>query len=527
VGDGVSWEEVDLYYYWDADWWRGFYPEEFRTPRAMTPSGELAYGLQVSQAFFRQIVGINGYNGRGTTIHGIAHAGYRWDNAAYADGFCECLYFGDGSLVNGIPTMWYNVGFKNLTTLEIVGHEITHGFTSSTSALDYWGQSGGLNEATSDIFGKAIFWWDRAGRPDFVPTPTTDDDWKIGDGLYVTANGVEPLRDMKRPSRDRFSQDYADVPVPRDLEDVHYLSGPLNRWFYFASVGVKPETDPDTDGQSQRLAEGWPWPIGSDKAFRIWSKSAPSLAHWANYADAAWTAIRVAQQQYGDNSLEAHATKATMAAIGAFPRNQMEAVVTRINKTDVTPGELVELRGGGFYPNSIVLVGGVAAEITNINEQWIEFKAPDSDGGPVTVENGRGLAWSAYTLNIHRAPTITSLTATPSAFLAGASVTVSWATERSESTTLNGQPVPPSGTLVFQPVASTTYKLTATSKSGLAVERMVEVELKNPDLNVDGVVDPYDVIEIAKNWGKPGKTDLNGDGTTDALDIAILSNNIK
>ncbi len=39
---------------------------------------------------------------------------------------------------------------------DVVGHELSHGFTHFTSGLFYYYQSGAINESLSDIFGEFI-----------------------------------------------------------------------------------------------------------------------------------------------------------------------------------------------------------------------------------------------------------------------------------------------------------------------------------------------------------------------------------
>ena len=64
-------------------------------------------------------------------------------NASWSDA-CFCMRFGDGSAASGIGS---------LVSLDVAGHEMTHGVTSRTARLVYSGESGGLNESTSDVIG--------------------------------------------------------------------------------------------------------------------------------------------------------------------------------------------------------------------------------------------------------------------------------------------------------------------------------------------------------------------------------------
>lgn len=85
------------------------------------------------------------------------HYGTRYNNAFWDDG-CFCMTYGDGD----------GTAFGPLVSLDVAGHEMSHGVTSKTAALTYSGEPGGLNEATSDIFGA---WW--SGTRTTPPTPGT------------------------------------------------------------------------------------------------------------------------------------------------------------------------------------------------------------------------------------------------------------------------------------------------------------------------------------------------------------------
>src|SRR5687768_16284982 len=52
-------------------------------------------------------------------------------------------------------------------SLDIVGHEINHGFTEFHSGLEYEGESGGLNETFSDIAGTIAEFYEEGDEADF------------------------------------------------------------------------------------------------------------------------------------------------------------------------------------------------------------------------------------------------------------------------------------------------------------------------------------------------------------------------
>jgi Zn-dependent metalloprotease len=123
-----------------------------------------------------------------------------WDGSA--------MYFGDGAST-----------FYPLVSLDVTSHEISHGYTEQNSGLEYSGQSGGMNEAYSDIAGEAAEFYDR-GAADFL----------VGRDIVKTSAGIgDALRYMCNPPQDGGSIDNA-ANYTSSL-DVHYSSGVYNKSF--------------------------------------------------------------------------------------------------------------------------------------------------------------------------------------------------------------------------------------------------------------------------------------------------------
>lgn len=133
------------------------------------------------------------------------HYGMNYENA-YWDG--QQMTFGDGE------DMMYP-----LVSLGVGAHEISHGFTEQHSNLEYYGQSGGMNEAFSDMAAQAAEYYSVGLNS-----------WQIGPEIMKEDSGYDALRYMDKPSRDGMSIDNAD-----DYYgglDVHFSSGVYNRFFY-------------------------------------------------------------------------------------------------------------------------------------------------------------------------------------------------------------------------------------------------------------------------------------------------------
>ncbi len=97
--------------------------------------------------------GRNGIFGTGAGSFNRVHYGSGYVNAFW-DG--TKMTYGDGD----------GVEFGPLVSLDVAGHEMTHGVTEHTANLTYSGESGGLNESTSDIFGTMVeFYANNANDP--------------------------------------------------------------------------------------------------------------------------------------------------------------------------------------------------------------------------------------------------------------------------------------------------------------------------------------------------------------------------
>lgn len=130
------------------------------------------------------------------------HYQTNYDNAFW-DG--SSMTFGDGY-----------TSFYPLVSLDVVSHEVSHGFTEQNSGLVYFGQSGGINESFSDIAGEAAEFFVRGSN-----------DWLVGADITKSQTA---LRYFETPSQDGQSIDSADQ-FYSGL-DVHYSSGVFNRAFY-------------------------------------------------------------------------------------------------------------------------------------------------------------------------------------------------------------------------------------------------------------------------------------------------------
>ena len=255
------------------------------------------WGLMNTYDMLKMAMGWLSLDGHNTATYIAAHVNTAYDNAYYSD-TCKCMFIGDGS------------SFTSLGAIDVIGHEMGHGVTAATSNLTYAGESGGLNESSSDINGEMVEAYARAGGTG-TSIPAGGNDWGVG--KEISRNGT-PLRYMFKPSKDGSSPDAWSTSLKR--LDVHYSSGPNNRMFYFLAQGSN--ATPSSDFYSKYLLRkpAAMSGIGTDKAYRIWFKAATTkFTASTNYADARAKMVLAAQELYGANSREHKAVQRAYAAI--------------------------------------------------------------------------------------------------------------------------------------------------------------------------------------------------------------------
>ncbi|MEV7355823.1 MULTISPECIES: M4 family metallopeptidase [unclassified Kitasatospora] len=240
------------------------------------------YGAAATWDYYKNTFGRNGIKNNGVGAASRVHYGSNYVNAFWDDS-CFCMTYGDGS------------GNTNpLTAIDVSGHEMTHGVTSATANLNYSGESGGLNEATSDIFGTMVEW--------SANLPADPPDYLIGEKLNIFGNG-KPLRYMDKPSKDGSSADswYSGV----GNLDVHYSSGIANHFFYLLSEGSGAKVVNGVSYNSPTSNGSTVTGIGRTKAAAIWYRALTVyMTSTTNYKAARTATLKAATDLYGATSTE-------------------------------------------------------------------------------------------------------------------------------------------------------------------------------------------------------------------------------
>jgi bacillolysin len=288
--------------------------------------------------------GVDGAGGPGTTT-AAANSGISLITSR--------VHFGSSGRYNN--AFWYNnqmsygdgdgVNFSPLTTIDICGHEMTHGVTERTANLTYQGESGALNESMSDVFGAMVELYSDGGT-------VSADTWKIGEDAYTPGTSGDALRYMDNPhlasnggftsndDPDHYSERYTGT---ADYGGVHTNSGIANHVFYLAAAG-------GTHHLSGVTVTG----MGTTDAARIWYRALTSyMTSGTNFSGARTATLNAASAIFGSTSAQYNTVAQAWCAAG------IGSCVSGTPTPTPTPGgcgtEL--LTNGGFEGSAAPWVG--------------------------------------------------------------------------------------------------------------------------------------------------------------------------
>lgn len=263
------------------------------TSDTATVGVDAQYGTAVTWDYYLNVHGRNGIANDGKGAYNRVHYSRKYNNAFWSDS-CFCMTYGDGD----------GTTFNPFDSLDVAGHEMSHGVTSRTANLTYSGESGGLNEATSDIFGTMVEY--------YANNPGDPGDYLIGEMLYKSnPNGTKALRYMYNPDADGYSKGCWSSTL--GSLDVHYSSGVANHFFYLLAEGSAPAAGPASPTCSTGLSVTG---IGRDKAEKIWYRALTVyMTSSTKYAGARTATINAANDLYGAGSVEATTVATAWSAV--------------------------------------------------------------------------------------------------------------------------------------------------------------------------------------------------------------------
>jgi Zn-dependent metalloprotease len=254
---------------------------------------EAYFYMGATYDFFWEVFTRNSIDDEGMPLNGTVHYGREYDNAFW-DG--QQMIFGDGD----------GEQFQPFTrSVDVIGHELTHGITQNEAGLIYWKQAGALNEHISDVFGSLI--------KQYLNKQKTDQaDWLIGAELFMPGVKGVAIRSMKAPGT-AYGYPVPDPVLGRDpqpahmrnyvntIQDsggVHINSGIPNHAFYLAAVSIG----------------GYAW----ETVGRIWYEAlrSPLLGRTTQFRAFARLTVTAAQQLFGATGSRAQAVRQGWAQVG-------------------------------------------------------------------------------------------------------------------------------------------------------------------------------------------------------------------
>ncbi|HZV69226.1 MAG TPA: M4 family metallopeptidase [Saprospiraceae bacterium] len=239
--------------------------------------------------------GWDGSNASMNSFHGAY--GVTYANACW-DCWADVAIFGIG------PT---SSNFDDWNTLDIVGHEFTHGVVKDEINSPYSYEQGALNESFADIFGEMV--------------EQTTEGWNAQTSAWLVGEDKSPIRDFETPGVYNHPDTYkgtnwfnlATCAVPNSSNDncgVHTNSGVQNHWFYILAHG---ETNTNDNGDTYSVSG-----LGIEKARDItYDNLTYYMTPSSGYLQARNGSIQSAEDLYGVCSNEAIQTAKAWYAVGA------------------------------------------------------------------------------------------------------------------------------------------------------------------------------------------------------------------
>ncbi len=243
--------------------------------------------LSKTYDYYKNKFNRNSIDNKGMNVEGFIHAGKNFNNAFWRDDL-GAMFFGDGD----------GRVFSPLSkSLDIVGHEVSHGVTSKESNLKYEKESGALNESFSDIMGVAI-----EGK-----------NFQLGEDCYTPNIPGDALRDMEDPSKGNqpaHMKDFQDLPVDKehDWGGVHTNSGIINHAAYLIAVGMEKSGESDSKD------------IMANLFYRA------NCHYWDEITDFAKCrndVVKVAKDLYGENSKHVKIVESAFDQVGITATPQL------------------------------------------------------------------------------------------------------------------------------------------------------------------------------------------------------------
>lgn len=237
--------------------------------------------------FYKEVFGRNSLDDRGMSLISSVHLGRRLNNAFWTG---EQMAYGDGD---------GSLFVRFTKSLDVVGHELTHGVITHTSNLEYRDEPGALNEHFADVFGSLVKQWKKHQTAE-------EADWLIGNDIMGPDTDAVALRTLTEEPAYEDDPLLGTDPQPKHMDDmytgsqdnggVHINSGIPNHVFYRASLEIG--------------GEAW------EKAGRIWYRTLLTLTATSDFGEMVERTLQEAAALFGSRSLEQKAVRNAWKAVG-------------------------------------------------------------------------------------------------------------------------------------------------------------------------------------------------------------------
>lgn len=275
------------------------------TTDRQTVAADIDYGLALTWDYYKTTHNRNGIFNDGRGVRSYAHvvfntgSGTTGANAAWLSS--RVMAYGDGEPGTRLP--------KPVVSVDVAGHEMSHGVTEATANLNYSGDAGGLNEATSDIFGTLVKF--------YANNPNDPGNYVIG--ARVVSGGLRKMYKQDLDGRSFSCYPSGGFSWSNPRHDPHFTSGVGNRFFYLLSEGPSvPSTDTGLS-RAQLVCNGDTTfsGLGRDKAGKIWYRTLTVYLNAnSSYPNARRASIQAANDLYGANSAESATVARAWSAVG-------------------------------------------------------------------------------------------------------------------------------------------------------------------------------------------------------------------
>jgi Zn-dependent metalloprotease len=259
-----------------------------RDPKSDDQAVNEAYGYAgTTYNFYKRLFGRNSLDDHGMTLISSVHLGQKLNNAFWT-GDQMCYGDGDGRIF-----------IRFTKSIDVVGHELTHGVVSHTCNLEYRNEPGALNEHFADVFGSLVKQWRRRQT-------VRKADWLIGADIMGPETSAKSLRTFTEEKAYENDLLLGTDPQPKHLKNkykgtadhggVHINSGIPNHAFYLVAMELG----------------GKAW----EKAGHIWYKTMLKLTTTSQFKDMVEATTESAATLYGNGSLEHKAVAMAWKAVG-------------------------------------------------------------------------------------------------------------------------------------------------------------------------------------------------------------------